>query len=118
MPLCFGRLSTNRSALHQRCTSGAGIGRNPARGMKLLHPYGGLRVSVVYRVPGGLNNLNDLNDLNGLNGLNGLNEQHSLPTVWKLDEGLVSGDRRAKREKLETEPKIRKWFQDLTRLRI
>jgi hypothetical protein len=33
-----------------------------------------------------------------------------------LDERLVSCDRRAIREKMETEPKIRKWFQDLTRL--
>ena len=39
-----------------------------------------------------------------------------------LDEGLVSRDRRAIREKQsdpgkdETEPKIRKWFQDLTGL--
>jgi len=33
-----------------------------------------------------------------------------------LDEGLVSCDRRAIREKIETEPKIRKWFQDLIRL--
>jgi putative transposase len=31
-----------------------------------------------------------------------------------LDEGLVSRDRRAIREKIETEPKIRKWFQDLS----
>jgi hypothetical protein len=30
-----------------------------------------------------------------------------------LDEGLVSRDRSAIREKMETEPKIRKWFQDL-----
>jgi hypothetical protein len=30
-----------------------------------------------------------------------------------LDEGLVSRDRRVIREKIETEPKIRKWFQDL-----
>jgi hypothetical protein len=30
-----------------------------------------------------------------------------------LDEGLVSRDRRAIREKIKTEPKIRKWFQDL-----
>jgi hypothetical protein len=30
-----------------------------------------------------------------------------------LDEGLVSRDCRAIREKIETEPKIRKWFQDL-----
>jgi hypothetical protein len=33
-----------------------------------------------------------------------------------LDEGLVSRHRRAIREKIETESKIRKWFQDLTRL--
>ena len=30
-----------------------------------------------------------------------------------FDEGLVSRDRRVIREKIETEPKIRKWFQDL-----
>jgi chromosomal replication initiation ATPase DnaA len=30
-----------------------------------------------------------------------------------LDEGLISRDRRAIREKIETEPRIRKWFQDL-----
>jgi hypothetical protein len=30
-----------------------------------------------------------------------------------LDDGLVSRDRRAIREKIETESKIRKWFQDL-----
>jgi hypothetical protein len=29
-----------------------------------------------------------------------------------LDEGLVSRDRWALREKIETEPKIRKWFHD------
>jgi hypothetical protein len=29
-----------------------------------------------------------------------------------LDEGLVSLGRRAIREKIETEPQIRKWFQD------
>ena len=33
-----------------------------------------------------------------------------------LDEGLVSRDRRAIREKIGPEPKIRKWFPDLTRL--
>ena len=33
-----------------------------------------------------------------------------------LDDGLVSRDRRAIREKIETEPKIRKWFQDLVKL--
>jgi hypothetical protein len=30
-----------------------------------------------------------------------------------MEEGLVSRDRRAIREKIETEPMIRKWFQDL-----
>jgi hypothetical protein len=35
--------------------------------------------------------------------------------LGSLDEGLVSHDRRAIREKIETEPKIRKWFQDLTK---
>ena len=29
-----------------------------------------------------------------------------------LDEGIVSRDHRAIREKIETESKIRKWFQD------
>jgi chromosomal replication initiation ATPase DnaA len=33
-----------------------------------------------------------------------------------LDEGLVSRDRRTIREKIETESKIRKWFQDIARL--
>jgi hypothetical protein len=31
-----------------------------------------------------------------------------------LDKGLVSRDRRPIWEKIETDPKIRKWFQDLT----
>jgi hypothetical protein len=30
-----------------------------------------------------------------------------------LDEGSVSRDRRAIREKIETEPTIQKWFQNL-----
>jgi hypothetical protein len=30
-----------------------------------------------------------------------------------LDKALVSRDRRVIREKIETEPKIRKWFHDL-----
>jgi hypothetical protein len=34
--------------------------------------------------------------------------------VWKFGRGLVSRDRRAIREKIETESKIRNWFQDLT----
>ena len=33
-----------------------------------------------------------------------------------LEECLMSRDRRTIREKIETEPKLRKWFQDLTRL--
>ena len=33
-----------------------------------------------------------------------------------LHERLVSRDRRPIREKIETQPKIRKWFQDLTGL--
>jgi hypothetical protein len=33
-----------------------------------------------------------------------------------LDEGLVSRDRRAIREKIGTEPKVRKWFQDVVRI--
>ena len=33
-----------------------------------------------------------------------------------LDEGLLSRDRRAIREKIETEVKIRKWFQDIVKL--
>jgi hypothetical protein len=73
--------------------------------MELLHRYSGLKASVVYRVSDGLSDLN---------GLNRLNEQRSLPSG--LDDGLVSRHRRAIREKIETEPKIRKWFQDLTRL--
>ena len=33
-----------------------------------------------------------------------------------LDEALVSRDRRAIRQKIETQPKVRKWFQDLVKL--
>jgi hypothetical protein len=65
-----------------------------------MHRQSGLKVSVVYRVPDGLNDLN---------GLNCLNEQRSLPSgleAWM--RMLVSGDRRAIREKIETEPKIGK----------
>jgi hypothetical protein len=63
---------------------------------------------VVYRVSDGLN---------GLNGLNCLNEQRLIAERFGgLDAGLVGRDRRTIREKVETEPKIRKWFQDLTRL--
>jgi hypothetical protein len=76
--------------------------------MKLFHRSSGVEVSVVYRVP---------DDLNDLNGLNCLNEQRSLPSGLEVGmRVLVSRDRRAIREKIETEPKIRKWFEDLTRL--
>jgi hypothetical protein len=78
--------------------------------MELLHQYSGLKVSVVYRVPDGLN---------GLNGLNCLNEQRLIAERFgALDEGLVSRDRRAIRQKIETEPKIRNSSRDLTRLSI
>jgi len=51
--------------------------------MELLHRYSGLKQRMIGERFGG------------------------------LDEGLVSRDRRAIREKIKTEPKIRKWFQDL-----
>ena len=55
--------------------------------MELLHRYSGLKQRMIGERFGG------------------------------LDEGLVSRDRRAIREKIETEAKIRKWFHDLdTRL--
>jgi hypothetical protein len=70
--------------------------------MEPLYRYGGLKVSVVYRVP---------------DGLNCLNEHRTIAEQFGVsDKGLVSRDRRAIREKIETEPKIRKWFQDVTRL--
>jgi hypothetical protein len=72
--------------------------------MELLHRYSGLKVSVVYRVP------------DGLNGLNCLDEQRLIAERFGgLDDGSMSHDHRAIREKIETEPKIRKWFQELTR---
>jgi REP element-mobilizing transposase RayT len=54
--------------------------------MELLHRYSGLKQRIIGERFGG------------------------------LDEGMVSRDCRAIREKIETEPKIRKWFQDLSRL--
>jgi chromosomal replication initiation ATPase DnaA len=41
-------------------------------------------------------------------------KQRTIGERFGLDEGLISRDRRAIREKIETEPKIRKWFQDLS----
>jgi hypothetical protein len=51
--------------------------------MELLHRYSGLKQRMIGERFGG------------------------------LDDGLVSRDRRAIREKIETERKIRKWFHDL-----
>jgi putative transposase len=51
-----------------------------------------------------------------LHRYSGLKQRMIAERFGRLDEGLVSRDRRAIREKIETEPKIRKWFQDLTRL--
>src|SRR5262249_58195965 len=54
--------------------------------IELLHRHSGLKVSVVYRVPDGLNDLN---------GLNCLNEQRSLPSgleVWlRVGEATIAG---------------------------
>jgi hypothetical protein len=51
-----------------------------------------------------------------LHRYNGLKQRMIAERFEGFDEGLVSRDRRTIREKSETEPKIRKWFQDLTRL--
>jgi hypothetical protein len=51
-----------------------------------------------------------------LHRYSGLKQRMIAERFGGLDEGLVSRDRRAIREKIETEPKIRKWFQDLARL--
>ena len=51
-----------------------------------------------------------------LHWYSGLKQRMIAERFGDLDERLVSRDRRALREKIETEPKIRKWFQDLTRL--
>jgi hypothetical protein len=61
--------------------------------IELLHRFSRLKVSVVYRVPDGLN---------GLNGLNCLNEQRLIAERFAgLDKGLVSRDRNAIRQKIE-----------------
>ena len=51
-----------------------------------------------------------------LHRCSGLKQRHDRRANWRLDEGLVSRDLRAIRQKIQTEPKIQKWFQDLTRL--
>jgi hypothetical protein len=48
-----------------------------------------------------------------LHRLSGLKQRVIGERFGGLDEGLVSRDRRAIREKMESEPKIRKWVQDL-----
>ena len=40
-------------------------------------------------------------------------KQRMIGERFGVHEGLVSRDRKAIREKIETEPKIRKWFRDL-----
>jgi hypothetical protein len=50
-----------------------------------------------------------------LHRYSGLKQRRIAERFEGLDEGLVTRDRRAIREKIETEPKILKWFQDLTR---
>jgi hypothetical protein len=52
----------------------------------------------------------------GIHRYSGLKQRMITERFGGLDEGLVSRDRRAIREKIETEPKIRKWFQDLITL--
>jgi hypothetical protein len=46
----------------------------------------------------------------------GLKQRMIAERFGVLDASVVSRDRRAIWEKIETEPKIRKWFQDLTGL--
>jgi hypothetical protein len=40
-------------------------------------------------------------------------KQRMICERFGVDEGLVSRDRKVIREKIETVPKIRKWFRDL-----
>jgi hypothetical protein len=51
-----------------------------------------------------------------LHRYSGLTPRMIAEQLGCLDEGFVSRDRRGIPEKIETEPKIRKWFQDFTRL--
>jgi hypothetical protein len=51
-----------------------------------------------------------------LHRYSGLKQRMIVERFGALDEGLVSRDRRAIREKIGTEPRIRKWFQDIVRL--
>lgn len=51
-----------------------------------------------------------------LHRYSGLKQRMISERFGSLDEGLVSRDRSAIREKIETEPKVRKWFQDIVKL--
>ena len=51
-----------------------------------------------------------------LHRYSGLKQRMISERFGSLDEGLVSRDRRVIQEKIGTEPKIRKWFQDIMRL--
>ena len=51
-----------------------------------------------------------------LHRYSGLKQRMIAERLGGLDEGLVSRDRRAIREKIETEAKIRKWFRDIVTL--
>ena len=51
-----------------------------------------------------------------LHRYNGLKQRMIAERFGGLDEGFVSRDRRAIRKGSKTEPKIRKWFQDLIML--
>src|SRR5262245_44262585 len=49
-------------------------------------------------------------------GKSGLKQRWSPSGLEIGNEGFVSRERKAIREKIEAEPKIRNWFQELTRL--
>ena len=51
-----------------------------------------------------------------LHRYSGLKQRMIGERFGALDEGLISRDRREIREKIRTEPKIRKWFQDIVKL--
>jgi hypothetical protein len=49
-----------------------------------------------------------------LHRYSGLKQRTIAERFGGLDKGLMSRNRRAIREKIETQPKFGKWFQDLT----
>lgn len=78
------RFENSRNVEMKKTVSNEGnSGSNERRG-GAMHRHGGLKVSVVYRVP---------------DGLNRLNEQRLIAEQGGLDQGLLSRDRRAIREK-------------------